>query len=41
MIPIKKNLEEVHINLWRTNDLPLLSKNIYIAILIYKKSRKL
>lgn len=39
--PIKKKLEEIHVNFKRSHNLPLLFGSIYMTILISKKIQKL
>ncbi len=40
MIPAEEKLEEVHVDLWWSHDLPSLSGSVYAAILICEKTRK-
>lgn len=38
--PITRKLQEIYGDLWRSHNLPLLSRNIYTAVLLNKFTRK-
>lgn len=40
-MPVEEKFKEVHVDLQKFYDLPLIFRSVYVAILIYEKTQKL